>query len=553
MSERTLVVAVEPRSDADCIASALRERMGIDGDDIRVLIPEDALGSGGFWSGDGGERWWDEQLLDAREVVLVAQHRRGLPHVLWNVASRWLVWCATDEAAAAYAGHPSASALRAADATACGARVAEALTGQGWHLGHRPSWGPFRPMSSDAANDAEPAPPATDDAPIAAPEATSDTLETIGTRAREDAQLLTAASWSDPPPPPQMEWPVGAHGGDGAQVELAVIPEPSGAALLQRSPGNGALGAPPRQMAFEAHPEHPPRGIGQRFRSLWGRTDGPRVESGALGQSLTRWHDTLVLVGSRKGGVGKTTESLALGFLAAQAVEALGGSAVVIDANLTNADLAVKLNLSPQAATVRDVVGALMRQAMPPTPASVRGSSLRVLGEHRATERYEPLEIDLLAAHLRALYTLSVVDLPNAVPGLEEKAEAVVEAWLPHADVVVVPIDTSIASLEGAADMLAAVGERSGRPPNGHRPGVVVAFLRPSDLDPRRIAPELDTTLRELEELGAAVVEIPASSRLAMVDWSNHPTPLVGVDPRVTRAYWDLLAAVADVRPGAGP
>src|SRR4029077_10536084 len=53
VSERTLVVVVEPRDDADHIASALRERMGLDGDDIRVLIPEDALGSGGFWRGDG--------------------------------------------------------------------------------------------------------------------------------------------------------------------------------------------------------------------------------------------------------------------------------------------------------------------------------------------------------------------------------------------------------------------------------------------------------------------------------------------------------------------
>jgi hypothetical protein len=53
-------------------------------------------------------------------------------------------------------------------------------------------------------------------------------------------------------------------------------------------------------------------------------------------------------------------------------------------------------------------------------------------------------------------------------------------------------------------------------------------------------------------ELGAQVVDIPASSRMAMVDWSNHRIPLADADPKVTRAYWNLLTAVTAARGAVG-
>jgi cellulose biosynthesis protein BcsQ len=136
------------------------------------------------------------------------------------------------------------------------------------------------------------------------------------------------------------------------------------------------------------------------------------------------------------------------------------------------------------------------------------------------------------------------VDLPNAVPGREDKAEAVVNAWLPQADVVVIPIDSSVASFEGAADMLTAIAEMRFASGGSYNPGLVVAYLNPLESNIRKAAPALASTLEQIEELGANVVDIPVSSRLAVAEWSDQPKPLTQADPRLTKAYWQLLARV---------
>jgi hypothetical protein len=100
--------------------------------------------------------------------------------------------------------------------------------------------------------------------------------------------------------------------------------------------------------------------------------------------------------------------------------------------------------------------------------------------------------------------------------------------------------------------MLTAISALKERREGRYNPGIVVAFLRPADIDPRRLAPDLAETLEQVEKLGAAVVDIPDSSRMAMVDWTDHPVPLTDVDPKVTKGYWDLLDAVVAVRPGPG-
>jgi MinD-like ATPase involved in chromosome partitioning or flagellar assembly len=559
MTARTLVVIVEPRSEALRIAATIDARTGLGGEDISAIVPDEALLGDGFWSGEAAQHWWEEMRLDERGAVMVARDRSGLASVLHGVASSWIVWCATADAAAAYAPATSATAIVANDPDELAQGCADHLARSGWRFGHRPSWGPFRPAVRRAEPPAaDPRAPVVDVVP---PSRISAEPADHAEQAWPQPATAPTPAWSsaEPVPPlPALQWhPAPATGLDNPAdlVVLRDVPTDGDIAPIYGLEDGTATAVSPHSLSAASPPVNGhgrARGIGRRLGSLLGRSDPTPVDVGALGQALTAAHDTVVLVGSRKGGVGKTTESLALGFLAAQAVEVMGGSAVVLDANLTNADISVKLHLPLSAPTVRDLVTALMSNAVTPTPVAVRSSSLRVYGEHRETERYEAPEIAQLAGHLRRYYTVTVVDLPNAVPGIEDRAEAVVDAWLPHADVVVIPVDTSIASFEGAGDMLTAIRALKERRGGRYNPGVVVAFLRPADIDPRRFAPDLAGTLEQLQKLGAAVVDIPDSSRMAMVDWTDHPVPLTDVDPKVTKGYWDLLDAVVAVRPELG-
>ena len=544
MTRRVIVVLFDLAVDAKAVSHSIETRVTFGADDIAVLSAPDEIRGQAFWTNPAAPRWWEEHDLDACEAVVLIGHAPRLATSLAGVATRWFVWCQNAGEASTYAGDASVRAVIAGDSTSFAEQVSASLTELGWQFGQTPTWGPFRRSTEGVVETAA------IEAPIEPPVPA--------------AQPTTPEAWTQPAPRPTM-------------VPEVVPPLPSLAWSTHTRETNGSTEAPSEDgpaVAVDDPPGTTPlvdlaslpifaatsssltterRGLTQRLASLLGGSGkSDPVNVGAIGQALVSAHDTVVLVGSRKGGVGKTTESLAVGFLAAQAVEVIGGAALVVDANLTNADITVKLRLPDSAPTVRDVVNALSANSMPPTPVAVQGSTLRVLGENRETERYTGLEIEALVGDIRNRYTTAVVDLPNAVPGLEDKAEAAVEAWLPHADVVIIPIDTSIASFEGAADMLAAINDLKERRGGSYNPGVVIAFLRPNDIDPRRIAPDLAATLDGLSELGAQVVDIPASSRMAMVDWSNKRTPLVDADPKVTRAYWSLVAAVAAARGATG-
>ncbi|MBJ7595981.1 MAG: hypothetical protein JF886_14205 [Candidatus Dormibacteraeota bacterium] len=549
MTSRTLVVVIEPRADALRIAAIIDGRSGLGGDEVTAIVPDETLLGDGFWSGEAAQRWWEEMQLDDRAAVMLARDRPGLAAVLAGVSAPWIVWCNDEAAVAAYGGAPSVTTMSAGNVEDLAQRCAEHLAGSGWRFGHRPSWGPFRPRERAPSSQGFVDPPLSStessDPAVAAP--------AFERQTPQPAVVPSAASSEPLPPLPTLQWnsPDTSPATVGAQLSvLADVDEDENEAKTGESARVLAASMAMAEALAPVNGHRQPSGIGRRIGALFGRPDRSTVDTGAVGQKLAARHDTVVLVGSRKGGVGKTTESLALGFLGAQAVEVMGGSTVVLDANLTNADISVKLHLPTAAPTVRDLLTALLSNTTAPTPVSVRRSSLRVYGEHRETERYEAPEVALLADHLRRSYTLAVVDLPNAIPGLEDRAEAVVDAWLPHADVVVIPVDTSMASFEGAADMLAAVAAVKERH-QAFNPGVVVAFLRPTDIDPRRVAPDLDETLAAVRDLGAAVVDIPESSRMAMVDWTDHPVPLTDVDAQVTRAYWELLDAVVTARGGS--
>ena len=549
MSARAIVVLVEPAADADRITTWLTDRAvaGL----VSVRRPPNHLLGAGFWAEPDAEGWWSDHGLDTGEVITVIGDRPGLERDLSEIDSEWAVWC-SDDGAGAYSGLGHVVPLTGRDVEDFAAALTATLSSRGWEFRSQPlpTWGPFR--RRHAGGDASQPTRATAIAADAA-------MVTNDSDVAESAATVGLAVGDDTPPPPI---PVRGFGWEAATAARRAEEAPhrsTTTATVARRPipreatDDGDDGAPLLTAApLEAvgRPTAPIRhAVADRLRTFLGsRRREPDIDIARIGQGLVGLHDTIVVVGSRKGGVGKTTESLGLGFLGAQAVEALGGCALLLDANLTNADVSVQLRLSASAPTVRDLVKALMTNAPAPTPVSALGTALSVYGENRETERYTPLEIDTLARHARAYYTLTVVDLPNATPGIEDKSEAVVDAWLPHADVVVIPLDTSAASFEGAADMLRAISDlqASGRLTRGS--DVVVSFLSPRDLDVRRLRPELSATLDQLEALGATVVDVPGSPRLALIDWGTDPTPLTEADPAVTQAYWRILASVVAAR-----
>lgn len=583
MTRRVIVLLVEGERADECMR-ALDGAIQIGGDEIEVQLPPAAIRGAGFLSNPEAPAWWREHELDGCEAVVVIAHTPRLPSALRGVSTPWIVWCDGDDVASLYAQEERVSAVVADDAEVFTGTVIARLNALGWNFGERPAWGPFSRGETRAASSpagfvpAQPSSiPPVDVVSATVPENAGDDEGRTETPWRGQGPSLPelTAPQADAQVTPSEPLPSYSDPWSG-QSSPSQLPEPVAAAAplppLEWSPDPGALVPFNGSILSPAGDDADPSGLvdlsvvgagGRRDDSVARRRwkvprfiadllgvgeDSTPVDVAAIGHALIAFHDTVVIVGSRKGGVGKTTISLAMGFLAARAVEAFNHEVLVVDANLTNADIAVKLRLQEGSPTVRDYVTALSANATRPEPVTVAGSKMRVLGENRETERYSGLEIESMVVDFRQCYTLTIGDMANAAPGLEDKSEAAMEGWMPHADVVIIPIDTSTASLEGAGDMMAAINDLRQRRGRDDIPGVVVAFLRPDDVDPRKVAPELAAILDDLTEVGAQVVDIPSTSRMAMVDWNPDQVPLVDADPKVTRAYWRLLAAVIAAR-----
>lgn len=304
---------------------------------------------------------------------------------------------------------------------------------------------------------------------------------------------------------------------------------------------------------IRALPRSPHTGL-QRVRSLLvgagaRRRDKLGDDLSALGQGLMRAHSTLVVVGTPKGGPGKTTNAAALGVLGARAVEPHGGSAVLVDANLNNPDSWRQLAIPADAVTVREVVDALNSRALPPNGEFAREARLRVLPERRsAGSEYSAAEISRLEAHLRLRHTLIVVDLPNSLPSLGEgPKEALVAHWLAHADVVVLPLDLGESSFIAAAEMLDAIEEMTAARDGAAAPGLVVPLLLPPD--GRRAAaavPQIANLLNHLRDAGARIVEVPYTVDVQVA--SHRRQSIVGASSRSDQGFLGVLDAVVSSR-----
>lgn len=174
-----------------------------------------------------------------------------------------------------------------------------------------------------------------------------------------------------------------------------------------------------------------------------------------LAEELLRRGSTIVAVGSRKGGVGKTSHAAGVAIVAGAALDLVARCAAIVDANLANPDAWGQLNLPAGAATVRDMIVALATNQEPPRPVHASTPALACYPESREASEYSRTEIGIFAAHLRARYPLVIVDLSNRLPDPTGGAEATAAVyWLEHADVLVLPCAASKQDFNGVLDYL---------------------------------------------------------------------------------------------------
>lgn len=280
------------------------------------------------------------------------------------------------------------------------------------------------------------------------------------------------------------------------------------------------------------------------LKSLFDRlpTGGGRTPvSGELGHALVGRRPPLtVAVVSRKGGVGKTASAAAIAAIFGEAVDGIGATACLVDANIGNPDAWGRLEIQGTATTMRQVVTSLMSGHEPPAPAYARTPALAVYPETRdAGDGYAPAQIQRVAHYLRNRHAAVVVDLPNRLPSFTSAEAAIAAAWIAEADVVLLPTTADPAALTGVLEYLAAESVRM-------KP-VVVPYIVPRMREVRN-APEIRALLEEVRVRTFAIANVPDDDRatLALI---RHRA-ITEISPPLRQAYLRLAEIVA--RAGSG-
>jgi hypothetical protein len=286
------------------------------------------------------------------------------------------------------------------------------------------------------------------------------------------------------------------------------------------------------------------RAAGTRLRGrlplLLRRRVTPTISEAELARLLVARTPTLVVIGSRKGGVGKTSHAAGIAIAAGAVLDTVGHRAAIVDANIANPDAWGQLDLPAEAASVRDVATALVQGTDPPPPIHAVTPALACYPERRDGVEYSRTEIQRLAAYLRSRYAFVVVDMSNRLPDPTGGPEAAVASfWLEEADALVLPTGSSRQDFNGVLDYLDVP----------HLPPTVVPYIASSARRNRRHP----MTRRYLDSIASrvqALVEIPDDAdnvRFAGMEGA----PVRDVSPRMRAAYVELTAAVARLPKGA--
>ncbi len=253
-----------------------------------------------------------------------------------------------------------------------------------------------------------------------------------------------------------------------------------------------------------------------------------------LAHQLAGRGTTIVAIGSRKGGVGKTSFAAGIAIAAGSVLDQIGHMACLVDANIANPDAWGQMNLPGGAATVRDTVSALLANRDTPPPVHAATPALACYPEVRETIEYSRTAIRRLAEHLRRRYTFIVVDMSNRLPDPTAGPEAAVAAyWLEVADVLVLPTTSARADFNGALDFM----EVGGLPPT------VVAYIVP---DSRRLRDNPATLeyVRAIRQRALSLVEVPDEANAVRLA-GMEGVPVERLSSRLRHSYRELTEVIA--------
>jgi hypothetical protein len=408
IEHRAIVVLLEDEAEAESLARMLGDLCT---DAARLVVRLPPVRGVGFFADRSMQQqldtWWDAQIPAGSFPILVVDHREELVEWLLGLDGHCYVGVTSAGAAGRYVGCAGVRVVNARSSLDYAAAVMSDLIGAG----------AYAQAEADRMH------------------ALADSLPPI---ARGNPE---AAPWSI----------VDASDEQG--------PDPFDLLIAMSLNQGGRAAAAPRSL---------PPGIadskGQERRGIrlpaWARLPGSHGghadhHDRQLADELIRRGSTIVAVGSRKGGVGKTSHAAGVAIVAGASLDLVGRCAAIVDANLANPDAWGQLNLPVGAATVRDMIAALATNQEPPRPVHASTPALACYPESREASEYSRTEIGILAAHLRSRYPLVIIDLSNRLPDPTGGAEAAAAAyWLEHADVLVLPCAGSKQDFNGVLDYL---------------------------------------------------------------------------------------------------
>lgn len=243
-----------------------------------------------------------------------------------------------------------------------------------------------------------------------------------------------------------------------------------------------------------------------------------------------------VAIGSRKGGVGKTTTAAAVAVGLGRVVNLSGGWAALYDFNVVNPGDWGELELPPGAATVRQLIAALVSDREAPQPGYVNTPGLVLYPYGLDTTESTSTEIDLVANYNRVHWAAAVIDTANRLPGLGDPAGEVVAFWMEHADCLVLPTTANPEDLLAVLDYLAV----------DNLPPTIVAYVVSAS---RRVRthPAARRYLDEIATKVFALVEIPADTKDELKQLKLDGRPINEAPSKFGRAYQSLIDAISQV------
>ena len=404
---RAVVVLLDDEESADAVARMLSDLCVERGNVIARIPPVRGIA---FFSESGAQAeldaWWDSQIPKGAQITFVLDDQHGIAEWLRGLDGQSYVGVASPTRLRAYEDQAMAKAFMARSPLDYAAAVMSDLVGEGVY----------------------------------------DEVEAARTRSLAAAFNGAVVSTSGTP-------------ADGHLGTTAPAPDPFDL-LIAMSLGQADAAAATMRPSVRSTTE-PQVSANHGLRlPAWTRRLGARRAStvsaeAELANLLVRRGSTIVAVGSRKGGVGKTSHAAGVAIVAGAALDAVGRCTAIVDANIANPDAWGQLNLPPGAATVRDMIVALVADQEPPRPVHASTPALACFPEARETSEYSRTEIGLFVAWLRLRYPLVVVDMSNRLPDPTAGPEASAAAyWLEHADVLVLPTAASKQDFNGVLDYL---------------------------------------------------------------------------------------------------